>query len=303
MHYLVFDISNMLYRTFSAHQKSTGDDAMGLAVHTAMISMQKFYKKFKPDKIVACFDRSSWRKGYTKSDECITEKKYKGNRRQNMTPAEKARYIAFLQHIDELYNLLKDHTSIITLEGDKLEADDFIAGFLQVKEDPENRFTIVSSDKDLIQLFRYQNVNLYDPLSGKSRSLQEWDGDVEYFMFEKCIRGDSGDNVQSAYPGVRKTRIRKAYDDMFERENLMHHKWVMPSGKEVEVGDMFRENRLLMDLEYQPEDVRRKMVVEILRSVGEPGKYSHFHFVGFCGKHELKKVSEQAETFTQMLSL
>ena len=29
-------------------------------------------------------------------------------------------------------------------------------------------------------------------------------GDPEWLLFEKCMRGDTSDNVFSAYPGVRK---------------------------------------------------------------------------------------------------
>lgn len=307
--YCLFDISNMLYRTFSVHQKSNGDDAMGLAVHTALTSMNYFYKKYKPHKIVACLDHSSWRKKFTSSAECYSCKPYKGNRRQNMTASEQDRYLKFLEHINDVSTLLQDHTSIITLKEKGCEADDAIALFIQYREmisDGTDFYVIISGDKDFIQLLKYPNVTLFDPLSSKERSLAEWDDDADYFMFEKCIRGDISDNVQNAYPGVRKTRIRKAYNDSFEHENLMHHKWIMPNGnggREVEVGALFKENKLLMDLEAQPDWVKKKMMKNILKNENNPGHYSHFHFLGFCGKYELKKVVEQAENFTRMLSL
>lgn len=309
MKYLIFDISNMLYRTFSVHQKSDGDDAMGLAVHTALISMNYFYKKFKPDKIVAAMDHSSWRKQYTRTSKCVSQKPYKGNRRQNMTPTEQERYERFLTHVNDVKELLTEHTSIIALEKKGLEADDFIAGFIQYRDTVsygEDSYVIVSGDKDFIQLLKYPNVQLFDPRTSKSRSLAEWDNDADFFMFEKCFRGDKSDNVQSAYPGVRKTRLRKGYVDSYERENLMQHKWVMPDGddgREVVVGDLYKENQILMDLEKQPEDIRKKMMVTILKNEKDPGVYSHFHFLGFCGRYELKKVAEQAENFTPMLSL
>jgi ribosomal silencing factor RsfS len=296
----------MLYRTFSVHQKSDGDDAMGLAVHSALTSMNYFYKKFKPDKIVACLDHSSWRKKYTASEECVSKKPYKGHRRQNMTPSEQARYLKFLDYVGDVSTLLHDHTTIMTLKEKGLEADDFIAGFIQYRTsmyNTEDSFVIISGDKDFIQLLRYPKVTLFDPMTSKPRTLADWEGDADYFIFEKCIRGDTSDNVQNAYPGVRKKRIRKAYEEPFERENLMHHKWVMPDGREVMVGDLFKENKVLMDLEMQPKDIQKKMITNILRNEDNPGQYSHFHFLGFCGKYELKKVAEQAENFTRMLSL
>jgi hypothetical protein len=308
MKYLIVDISNLFHRVYAMHKKSHGDDAIGLAMHTALVSMMSFRKKFKTDKVVACFDHSSWRKKYTASEKCVSKRLYKGERRKNMTPEQQDSFFKLLNIIDDFRTLLEEHTSVITLHREGLEADDLIAGFISVinldKED-ESKHVVISGDKDFIQLLKYKNVSLYDPTSQKPRTLAQWDNDAQYFMFEKCIRGESGasgDNIQSAYPGVRSKRIRKAYDDSYERTNLMEHKWKMHDGREVRVGDLFEENKLLMDLDCQPDDIKKRMVVTILKALKNPGVYSHFHFLKFCGKYELKKVAEQAEYYSDMLS-
>ena len=135
----------------------------------------------------------------------------------------------------------------------------------------------------------------------------DFDGDVDYFMFETCIRGDAGDNVQSAFPGVRKTRIKKAYVDAFEKVNLMNETWSMgePGTDEFvehRVKDLFMENQLLMDLNEQPGIIRDKMKLIIETTLENPGSYSHFHFLKFLGKYQLKKIAEQIDNFVPMLS-
>lgn len=311
MKYLLFDITNLLHKTFFVHKNEDDDIIAGLATHTALVTLNKYYKKYLPHKVVMCFDRSSWRKEYTASDECISQKPYKGNRRQNMTKREEERYHLFLNHMSDFEMLVRDHTTIITLAEHGLEADDLIAGIVQTFSvtEPSDEFIIISSDQDFIQLLGYPQVQLINPADGKPRTLQGdgkknkgWNGDARFFMFEKCIRGDRGDNVQSAFPKVRRTRIEKAYYEPFEHANLMMETWTDPKGNEFKVKDLFEENKLLMDLQEQPGNIRKRMVMTILKQFDNPGKFSYFHFMQFLGNFELKKVAEQAEQFVPMLS-
>lgn len=304
MKYLVFDITNILYRTFFAHKTEDDITVAGLASHTALVTINKYFRTFKPHKIIMCFDRTSWRKEYTKSDECVSGKPYKGNRRQKMTPKERERYELFLSHLNDFEDLVRDNTSIITLAGEGLEADDLAAAVVQTVSvtDEEAEFIVVSADKDLIQLLGYPNVRLINPADGKDRTLKDWEGDAELFMFEKCIRGDTGDNVQSALPRCRKTRIMKAYNDDYEKANLMMETWHDAHGKEFRVKDLFAENQKLMDLRHQPDYIQKRMVHSVLEGMDDPGTFSYFHFMKFLGKYDLKKVAQQAENFVPMLS-
>jgi len=304
MIYLVFDITNILYRTFYAHKTEDDITVAGLASHTALVTINKYFKQFKPNKVVMCFDRHSWRKDYTASAKCVSKKPYKGQRRQKMTEKEKARYELFLGHINDFEDMIHKHTSIIGLAGESLEADDLVAGVIQTISvtDPEAEFIIVSADKDFIQVLGYPNVRLINPADGKDRTLDEWNGDAELFMFEKCIRGDTGDNVQGARPRCKKVRILKAYNDSFERANLMMETWSSPNGTEFVVKKLFAENELLMDLRCQPEDIQHKIVTTVLSGMKNPGTFSYFHFMKFIGKYDLKKLGEQIETLVPLLS-
>lgn len=301
--YICVDAKNILYRSFYVHKNEDELEIVKLAHHTALMMIYNYYKQFKPDKIIMCFDRLSWRVGYTESEECLSQKLYKGNRRQKMTPSEKQKYKVFTQHVDDFEKMIREHTSIVALGEDRLEADDLLAGLAQMLSLDGDEVIIVSTDKDLIQLLEYPNVRLINPGDGKDRSLKEWNNDAELFLFEKCIRGDAGDNVQSAYPRVRKTRILKAYTDDFERNNLMNETWKHIDGRTFTVKDLFKENRLLMRLDEQPEDIKESIIKTILHGLHNPGKFDYHEFMQYCGRYDLQKVSESSDTLIPMLNM
>jgi len=307
MRYLIFDVSNLLHKTFYAHNTEDDITLAGLASHSALTTINKYYNKFKADKIIMAFDRPSWRIDYTKSPDCISGLLYKGERRKDQTPKQKERYMLFKQHIKDFEHLIRENTSIIALAREELEADDLIAGAVQLLTlEEENEAIIVSADKDFMQLLRYDNVYLVDPATGNERTLDEYNNNADLFMFEKCFRGEgaNGDNVQSAYPRLRKNKIVEAFTDDFAKTNLMNHTWVHPkSKKEFRVGDLFEENRLLMDLERQPDDIQIKIIKTIQNELDNPGSFSYFEFIKFCGKFDLKKVSDGSDLYIKMLSL
>lgn len=298
---LMFDGSNILYKTFYANTNEDALTVTGLAHHAALTTLNKYHKMYKPNTTIVAFDRSNWRKDYTKTDKCVSGKLYKGNRRLTMTPKQQEKYEIFCEHVTEFEMMLREQTGIVTLAGDKLEADDLMAGVVELFHQTHD-IVIVSADKDLMQLLRYKSVVLIDPATGKPRTLVEYNMDADLFMFVKCIRGDAGDNVQSAFPRVRMTRIKQAYTDPYERANLMEETWTDAEGRELKVRDLFAENELLMDLFKQPKPIRRQILQTVDEGFDNRGRFSMFHFLRFCGKYELKNITNSVEQFTKMLS-
>lgn len=301
--YLMFDISNMLYRTFYANQSADDITQAGLAHHTALTTLNKYFKQFNPHQVIMTFDRSNWRKWYTQDEElCYSGKLYKGQRRKGMSPKEKQKYELFKEHLADFEEIVRENTTIVCLAENGLEADDLMAGFVQRVCSEGHEVIGVSADKDLMQLLRYKNFTLIDPNSGKPRNLNEYHNDADFFMFQKCLRGDLGDNVPSAYPRIRTKKIEEAYTDPYVCTTIMNHTWTNADGKEIIVKRMFNENSLLMDLSKQPECVRRIIDETIDNGLNNPGKFDYFKFLRFCGKYELKKISEKLENYVPLLS-
>jgi len=306
-------MSNMLYKTFFVHKGVEDDVLAGLAMHSGLVTLNKYYKKFNPSHVIMTFDRPNWRKEYTQDKElCLSGKIYKGNRRQKMTKRDEEKYAMFKDHLRDFEEMMRDHTGVITLAAEGLEADDIMAGIAQRFGDDEG-VILVSADRDFVQLLRHDNVILMDPASGKDRRIEfeqefgtknkhGYNSDVDLYLFNKCLRGDMGDNVGSAYPKIRATRILEAYNDSYKQVNLLNESWTNQLKEEFLVKRLFEENKLLMDLSAQLECVRRLIDDTIDDGLANPGRFDLFQFKKFCSKFSLEKVSKQAHLFTNMLS-
>ena len=272
-HFLVIDGSNLLYRMVYVDrsknfkhpnrllERLTGEQQTSLnvdspefirqaAIHGFFESLNATKQKHGADDVIVCFDTGkSWRHKHTTSGTSLTKNVYKGNRRVDMTPKDEESFEIFKATAKEVIEILDNHTGIKCIHQPSLEADDIIAGLTQFYK--EHTYTIISADGDLTQLIA-DHVRVYDIHNKKYRECE----DVNYFLFLKCIRGDKGDNVMSAFPRVRETKIKQAYTDDYHRVNLMETVWKDENDIEWKVGDVFKENQLLMDLTKQPEEVR-----------------------------------------------
>lgn len=306
---LIFDTANILFRVAAAHGKygpqGTPEEKAGLAMHMALNTLNKYYKAFKPDQLAVTFEgHNNWRKAYTNSEQCISKRLYKGHRVKDSSMEP---FFALIKSFEEL---AREHTSLVCLSHPKLEGDDIFAGYVARFAEQGDEVIGVSGDRDFVQLLKYKNFKLINPDTGKPRTLVEVCGvdDAEYFMFEKAFRGDTGDNVMTAYPRVQKKRLQKALTDEYELIKLMNETWKFKdpdTGAETEyrVGDLFEENQILMNLERQPDDIKAIINETLDHELVHHGKFSLFHFTKFCGKFGLKQIAENSTQFANMFSV
>ena len=313
--YLLFDSANTFFR---ARHVVRGDDVetkLGLALHICMNSVKKCFERFKADHVIFCFEGRSWRKDFYAP--------YKANRkvtRDAMTPAEQEADRLFWQTFDEFKNFVTDKTNCTVLQHDELEADDLIAGWTQAH--PDDKHVIVSSDTDFYQLLS-ENISQYNGITDifadtngfvddkgntvidKKTKEPKSPPNPQWLLFEKCIRGDSSDNVFSAFPKVRKNKLLEAFEDRknqgFIWNNLMLSRWVDHNGKERIVKDEYAINQQLIDLTKQPDDIKIKITDTIAtatdqnKSVGNVG----IHLLKFCSKHDLVRIRDNVKFYAE----
>ena len=106
------------------------------------------------------------------------------------------------------FPLIRDATrafSIPCIEEDGLEADDIIACYCKVASEAGWKVTIVSSDKDLMQLIEDDRVDMLDTMNDRRIDrpavLEKFGVPPEMVGDVLALRGDSVDNVPGV-PGI-----------------------------------------------------------------------------------------------------
>jgi len=324
MKYLIVDTANTFFRArHAAHRQSDTWDRLGFAIHVTLSSVAKAFRDQKADHVIFCLEGRSWRKDYYEP--------YKKNRavaRAALTEKEQEEDQLFWDAFDELKTFLYEKSNCTVLQHPQLEADDLVAGWIQAH--PGDEHIIVSSDTDFYQLLA-DNVKQYNgisdelhtitgifdkkgaPVKDKKTKEAKTVPDPKWILFEKCMRGDPTDNIFSAYPGVRtkgsskKIGLEEAFTDRnskgFAWNNMMLQRWVDHNGVEHRVLDDYERNRVLVDLTAQP-DAIKAIIAEtiatnsVVKSIPQIGT----KFLKFCGKYDLKRISEQAQTHVDFLS-
>lgn len=320
--YILVDLANAFFR--SRHVvRGNIDTQLGMALHITLASIKKAWTDFKADHVVICLEGRSWRKDFYKP--------YKANRAESraaMSPSEAESDAMFWEVYEDFINFLKDKTNCTVLQNPELEGDDLIAGFIQMH--PDDQHVIISTDKDFVQLIA-PNVRQYDgvneitithegyfdskskPVLDKKTKTPLAAPDPQWILFEKCIRGDTSDNVFSAYPGVRtkgtknKVGLQEAYQDRTSKgwawNNLMLQRWVDHNGEEHKVLTDYERNRVLIDLTAQPERIR-KIIRTTIAQASVPKNITQvgIRLMKFCQIYDLKRISDQAQAYADPLN-
>ena len=248
--------------------------------------------------------------------------------RSALTDQEKTEDEEFWQAFDELQDFFRNKTNCTVLQNKDCEADDFIARWIH--NHPNDKHCIVSSDSDFYQLIK-ENVTQYNGIMGqlithegiyddsgkavidKKTKEPKQIGDPEFLLFEKCIRGDTSDNIFSAFPGARKKGTKnkvgmiEAFADKdtkgFNWNNFMLQRWVDHENVEHRVLDDYQRNMQLIDLNAQPDEIKQKLDSAIVEQVQkQPKSQVGIHFMKFCGKWDMQRVSDKAQDHSQYLN-
>lgn len=288
---ILVDGNNLLFRSYYATayngnfmKNSKGFPTNGLFGFTNMIN--KILEEEKPTHIIVAFD-----KGKT-----FRHEKYKDY---------KAGRIAMPDELKQQFPVAKElltKMGITYYEIENYEADDIIGTFAEFCEnDPEYTGTIISSDKDLLQLVtKTVNIKLlkskdyirYTEESFKS----EWGIDPINIIDLKALMGDSSDNIKGVKGIGEKGALKllhdyKTLDGIYENiDNIKGAtKEKLIAGKQdayesYELATIYKEVPMeinINDLEY------REPNIEELNKM-----YEELEFYSFLKKTQIKKQEE-----------
>jgi len=323
MTYILVDTANTFFRARHVI-RGDADIKLGMAFHITLNSIKKAWKDFDGKHVIFCLEGRSWRKDYY-----APYKRNRADARAALTASEQEEDKLFWEAFDTFKDFITEKTNCTVLQNPQLEADDLIAGFIQAH--PNDNHVIISTDTDFVQLIA-PNVKQYNgvqectithegyfddkgkPIIDKKTQLPKVAPDPEWLLFEKCMRGDTSDNVFSAYPGVRtkgtskKVGLTEAFEDRkskgFSWNNLMLQRWSDHEGKEHRVLEDYERNRQLIDLTQQPEDIRA-VINETISTALSANKHIDqvgIRLIKFCNLYDLKKISDQAQSYAEPLN-
>lgn len=309
--FVLLDASNLFFR--SKHMtKGDIEIKKSMALHICFTSILKVFEKFNGDHLVICLEGSSWRK--TLYPKYKLQRKIKNSLKSEFEIEEDE---IFNETFNDFTKFLKEKTNVTVLQSSNLEADDLVSIF--IRQHPNDKHVIISSDKDFYQLLS-SNVSIYNGINeefitingcfdDKNNHILNKNGDKKVIdpkweLFLKCIRGDTSDNIFSAYPRVNEKKIRSAYDDYgnFCYNNFMYQKWKDHNGEEKIVKDEYERNKILIDLNCQPKEIVLEGITTIQNEVSkEPINNIFFHFTKFCNKHSLNNIKEYQTKYLSFL--
>ena len=321
--YILVDTANTFFR---ARHGIRGDlnDKIGMSIHTVLSSVRKAWRDFKGDHVIFFLEGRSWRKDYY-----APYKRQRSDARAAASPREQEEDRVFWETFDQFKGFINERTNCTVLQHQQLEADDLIAGWIQ--SHPNDNHIIISTDGDFAQLIA-PNVKQYNGVMeittthegyfdakgkhviDKKTKQEKAAPDPAWLLFEKCMRGDTSDNIFSAYPGVRekgtknKVGLREAFADReskgYSWNNLMLQRWSDHEGVEHRVLDDYNRNVQLCDLTAQPENIK-VLISEAIKT--ELDKKKNVTQVGvrllkYCAEYDLVKVSEQVTSYAEPLN-
>jgi len=318
--YVIVDTANTFFRARHVVRGDV-DTKLGMALHITLNSVKKAWQDFNADHVVFCLEGRSWRKDYYEP--------YKRNRKEHrdaMTAQQQEEDTLFWEIFDEFKDFVSTKTNCTVMQNPVLEADDLIAGWIQAH--PNDNHVIISTDGDFAQLIA-PNVKQYNGIAKMTITHEGYFDDKgiavvdkktqeikpapepDFMLFEKCMRGDTSDNVFSAYPGVRKKGTKnkvgllEAYADKttkgFSWNNMMLQRWTDHEGVEHRVLDDYTRNVTLCDLTAQPEHIRQEIENTVAEVEPKDVTQVGMRLMKFCAKWDMQRIADQAASYADPL--
>ena len=238
-------ISNLMAQSRGDLSELPSKDAVR---HSILNTIRAFNVKFREEfgEVILCADAADpWRRDIFPN--------YKHQRRKGRVES-KIDWNGLFQIMSEIREEFSTKLPYKLMHVEKCEADDIIATL--VAQRTEDKYLIISGDKDFIQLQHYGDVYQFSPLL---KSFIGENQDATIFLREQIIRGDRSDGV----PNILSD------DDIFlrdERQKPINKKrlaeWSdidnIPLGSETR--KYFERNKKLIDLSMIPKEISESII-------------------------------------------
>jgi len=296
-HFYLIDGSGYIFRAYYAlpplSRKSDGlptgaVNGFCIMLHKLLEDSRSDASKNKPTHFVVIFD--SARKNFRNE----IYKDYKANRTE--TPEDLAPQFEYIRKSVEAFN-------VTSTEMLNYEADDLIATYTDKIIKKGAKVTIVSGDKDLMQLVK-PGVRLYDPMKsrvlGNKEVKEKFGVEPSKVVDVQALAGDSSDNVPGV-PGIGIKTAAELINKYKSLETLLEKAHEIPQNKRRET---ILENknkailsRKLVELKNDV-PVKQKIETFTLKKINKEKLYDFLREMEF-NRLLSQVISRYGETFEQ----
>ena len=259
--------------------------------HMILNSIRGYVHRFKndyPGEVVICVDGPDpWRRD-------IFEQ-YKAKRREGRDNDDKD-WESVFGLIHTIKEELRDNFPYKVVQLDKVEADDIIATIIKRTHNKwfNEKYLIISGDKDFQQLQKYPNVYQYSPIQKK---FIETDSPQEY-IYEHILRGDTSDGIPN-FLAPDDTFVNKIKQKPVAKKKLAG--WIDSLMRGNDPQDFcneyhyrnYQRNQRLIDFDYIPDDIE----TDIYKEYEKATVTSRSKILPYMIKNDLKELIGKIEEF------
>lgn len=294
---ILVDYSQTVISSVFANQLTGGAITEDLLRHVVLNMLRSYNHSYssKYGKLVVCCDgKNSWRKQYFPY--------YKANRKKERDSSS-IDWSSLFDLMTKIREELKEYSPFSVIHIDRLEGDDCIGALvLQYDDDSKNvtsmeRHLVISSDKDFLQLQKNPFVDQYSPLK---KEMIRPKGPDDYLK-EHIIRGDTSDGIPNIFSdddvftveGKRQTPVTKKKMNAW-MDYLKDGKIDSRIITEETLRNFYR-NRLLIDLDYCPKELKSLVHEEYEKESSK--KVDEQLFMEYLIRNRLKSLVECIDEF------
>ena len=282
---ILVDYNQMIIANFMIFQKQfepgkESDMVRHMVMNNIKMIRNRFCDKYGTDMVFCCDNKGNWRKEYFPLYKA-NRKKAREENKQNID------WKSLFEVIDNIRGEIREHLpyKVVNIEG--CEADDIIG--VICKNYNSEPILIVSSDKDFVQLQKYNNISQWSPLTKKFLNNPKPEEQLRALI----VKGDRSDGVPNILSndnclveGLRQKPLSKKKIE----------KWLSGNPEELFEGELLRNykrNETLIDLACIPDSIQINIQTRY-----ESDQYTgRDKMLNYFIKHRLKELTESIQEF------
>lgn len=274
-------ISNLMAQIGNHHNAQLDENMLRHMILNTLRSQRNRFKAQYGEFIICADDKNYWRKKVFPY--------YKASRKKTREKSE-LDWNAIFTVLNKVREELKTFFPYKVIQIPHAEADDIIGTIVHkegtVLNTGAEQILILSGDKDYIQLHKYANVEQYDPT--RKRWIKH--SNPEAYLFEHIVKGDAGDGVPNILSSDNCLVVGERQRPITKKRLA---EWVDVDAMDESTKRNFHRNKMLIDLECIPDDVKEEVMLQYDNDEGKDRSQLLNYFIN----NKLKVLMEHINEF------